>query len=118
MDIVKFISIEDEEPDLMLSFALDDDEILVKSLILLRTPAFEILLPEHERGTKVSMEGDENLENNLLLEISISNDTVIISAVQKSYELDISRIEKSEVQEMLTLIEKLNFDSSFKVNQI
>ena len=116
MDRVKFINIEDEELDLVLSFALVDDEILVKSLVLLRTPAYEILLPEHERGIHVSMEGDVDLENNLLLEISIGNGTVTISTLQKSYELDTSRIEKRELEEMLIFIEKLNFDSSFKVN--
>jgi len=100
----------------VLSFALDDGEISVKSLVLLRTPKYEILLPKHERGIHVSMEGDLDIENNLLQEISINNRTVIISTLQKSYELDTSRIEKRELEEMLICIEKLNFDSNFKVN--
>lgn len=51
MDRVQFISIEDSEPDLILSFALDDGEIGVKSLTLIRTPPYEIFLSELERGT-------------------------------------------------------------------
>jgi hypothetical protein len=116
MDTVQFISIEDEEPDLILSFALYDEGMGIKSLILLRTPEFEILLPESERGTKVSMEGDEYLETDLLVEILLNNDTATISTHTKSYELDISRVEKEDLEEMQIIIEKLNFDSSFNVS--
>ena len=115
MDRVQFIGVEDEEQDLVLSFALDD-ECGVKSLILQRTPALEVLLSEYERGVQVSMEGDEYLENNLLKEIAIKEEIVVISALQRSYKLSISQVENEELQEMLKFIDKLNFDSSFKVS--
>ena len=117
MDMVKFISIEDDDPDLVLSFALDDEGFAVKSLILLRTPAFESLLPSHERGVDVSMEGDDEFEDNLLKEIILTKDKVTVVALYKSYELDTSRVEKDELEEMLMFIEKLNFDSCFKVSR-
>ena len=116
MDKVQFVNIEDEEPDLVLSFALDDEELGVKSLILQRTPVYESLLPDYERGVQVSMEGDEEYENNLLKEIQIENGVVRLSALRRNYVVDTSRIGKEELEEMINFINKLNFDSSFKVN--
>jgi hypothetical protein len=52
-----FLSIEDEEPDLIFCFALEDPELPVRSLILMRTPVFENLLPPEERGVSVTMGG-------------------------------------------------------------
>ena len=116
MNSVQFINIEDDEPDLILSFALDDERLGIKSLILLRTPVYESLLPENERGVNVSMEGDEDLKNNLLEEISIENGTITVSALRSNYKLDTSRIENKEIDLMLKFIGKLNYDSSFKVS--
>ncbi|RZB30560.1 MAG: hypothetical protein SRB1_02840 [Desulfobacteraceae bacterium Eth-SRB1] len=47
---VKFINLEEDDKDLIVSFALDDPEMGVKSLILLRTLFFEEVLDEKERG--------------------------------------------------------------------
>ena len=57
-EAVSFITTEDSD-DLIVSFALEDDEPgEVVSLILLRTPKYESLLPEDERGVSVSHEVD------------------------------------------------------------
>ena len=57
MELVSFISIEDEPPDLILSFAIWQPELDdIRSLILMRTPEYEIILDEAERGVKVSDE--------------------------------------------------------------
>ena len=55
---VQFISLEEDDKDLIVSFALDDAEMGVISLILLRTLFYEGLMDEEERGVKVSLEGD------------------------------------------------------------
>lgn len=55
---VQFISLDEDDKDLILSFGIDDPEMGVKSLILLRTLFFEELLDEGEKGVKVSLEGD------------------------------------------------------------
>lgn len=62
------------------------------------------------------MEGDEYLENNVLLKILLDSDKVTIFTLKKSYELDISVVDKKDLKEMETIIRKLNFDSSFKVS--
>ena len=87
----------------------------MKSLILQRTPAYESLLPDYERGVQVSMEGDEEYDNNLLSEIKIENDLVRLSTLRKKYVVDTSRVEKEKLEEMIGFIKKMNFDSSFKV---
>ena len=64
MEKLLFISIEDEKPDLLLSFAFHDEIFGVKSLLLQRTPSLEFVLLDYERGVKVSMDGDPEYENN------------------------------------------------------
>ena len=57
METVSFIDIEDDSPDLILSFAVwqpESDDI--RSIILTRTPEFELLPDESERGVAASDE--------------------------------------------------------------
>ena len=55
---VQFISLEEDEKDLIVSFAVDDEKLGVKSLILHRMLFFEEVLDEDQRGVNVSMEGE------------------------------------------------------------
>ena len=55
MELVSFISIEDDPPDLILSFAIWQPELEdIRSLVLMRTQEYEFILDETERGVKVS----------------------------------------------------------------
>jgi hypothetical protein len=64
-EAVSFITTEDSD-DLIVSFALEDDEPgEVVSLILLRTPKYESLLPENERGVSVSHEMDLRMRTSI-----------------------------------------------------
>jgi hypothetical protein len=58
MDVVSFMEIEEDEKDLIISFALDDEDGDIKSFMLHRTLFYEFIMPDEERGTKVSLEGD------------------------------------------------------------
>ena len=79
MELVSFISIEDDPPDLILSFAIWQPELDdIRSLILLRTPEYESILDETERGVKVSDEAWLEDEDDMLKEIEFSNDFVRI----------------------------------------
>ena len=51
---VQFISLEEDDKDFIVSFVVDDSEIGIKSLILLRTLFFEEVLDEEKRRVKVS----------------------------------------------------------------
>jgi len=60
MELVSFISIEDNPPDLILSFAIWQPELEeIRSLILMRTPEYEFMLDEVERGVNVSVDKEE-----------------------------------------------------------
>ena len=66
MELVSFISIEDEPPDLILSFAIWQPELEdIRSLIFLRTPEYEFILDETERGVKVSDEAFMDEEDDM-----------------------------------------------------
>lgn len=115
---VQFISLEDSDKDIIISFAIDDLEMGIKSLILHRTLFFEHLLDDEERGVKVSLEGDSFDEEdfNMLHEIKIGNQKIEIGSSFRNYELDVSRIEKRDIQNMVALLKKQNYDNRFTIH--
>ena len=118
MKRVDFISLEEDDKDLIVSFAVEDENFGVKSLILHRTLFYEEIFDEEERGVKVSMEG-ENLEYehlNMLQEIRIGNYEIEIVATQSKYMLEISRIDPTEIAEMIELVKKQNHDNRFVIH--
>ena len=52
---VQFISLEEDDKDLIVSFAIDDLKMGVRSLILLRTLFYEELMDENEQGVISSL---------------------------------------------------------------
>jgi len=114
---VEFIAIESDEKDLILSFAIKDDEIGVKSLILHRTLLFEEFRPDDERGVNVSLEGDYFSEEplNMLESIEISKNEIKIKAKYRSYIVDVSKIDKADISELKLLVTKQNYDNRFKI---
>jgi hypothetical protein len=115
---VQFISLEEDDKDLIVSFAIEDPGMGVKSLILHRTLFYEEVLDEEERGVNVSLEGDE-LEQyyvNLLNRIDIRANEVEIKSAFREYQLDISRIEISEINDLVELLQKLNHDNRFTLH--
>ena len=114
---VDFISLEENDNDIIISFAIPDNDIIVKSLILYRTFFFEEFLEEEEKGVKVSFEGDhfDKEDFNTLTNIIIKNDEVKIFSSFREYELDISNISKSEIKNMVHLLKKQNYDNRFTI---
>ena len=116
MEIVSFISIEDDPPDLILSFALwqsDLDDI--RSLILMRTPEYEPFLYESERGVKVSDEAWLNEEDEMLKRVEFSDDFVRILTSNYQFEMDLRKVDKEEIEEAKTILERMNFDDCFEI---
>ena len=112
---VKFINLEETEKDLIISFAVDDHEFDINSLTLLRTLFFEEILPEEERGVYVTLEGDsfEQENFNMLNSIKISDSDILIESTFREYHLDISKLEKEDIEEMIKLLKKQNYDNRF-----
>ena len=116
MDVVSFISIEDDPPDLILSFAIwQPDSEDIRSLILMRTPEYEVLLDESERGVKVSDEAWLNDEDDMLRKIEFGNDFVKIISSHHQFDLDLRKVDKEEIDQVKTILQKMNFDNSFEV---
>ena len=114
---VQFISLEEDEKDILISFVIPDKEIGVKSLILHRTFFFEEILDEKEKGVKVSLEGEtfDNDYLNTLTKIEIKNKGIMIFSKFSEYNLDISRIDDTEIYNMIRLLKKQNYDNRFTI---
>jgi len=115
---VQFISLEEDDKDLIVAFAIDDLKMGVRSLILLRTLFYEELMDENEQGVKVSLEGDafEREYLNVLKSIRIEEDEIEIKSLFREYILDTSKIEGSAIQEMVELLKKQNYDNRFTIH--
>ena len=113
MERVSFITIE-EKDDLIVSFVIEDAEPgEIKSLILMRSPKYEFVFEDHERGVNVSHEDRPDVEDDLLRQISLTPDVVTIDSTYNRYELDISRVDKKELEKACTILRRMNFDDRF-----
>ena len=116
MELVSFISIEDEPPDLILSFAIWQPELEdIRSLILLRTPEYEFILDETERGVKVSDEAFMDEEDDMLKEFEFSDDFVRIITDHHQFDLDLRKIDKEDIEQAKIFLKKMNFDYRFEI---
>lgn len=99
---------------MIVSFAIECSEPGdVKSLILLRTPKFEFILDEDERGVSVSHDDDPEVEPNLLRRIRMASPMVVIESTYNRYELDVSHVNQEELAEACAILQKMNFDKRF-----
>ena len=115
MEKVQFISCEEDGTDQIVSFALTNGEIGVKSLILLRTPKYELMLNETERGVSVSLEHQTGDDDEALEVVKIGSKRLTIETEVSKYHLDVSRVDPAELSEMRALIERMNFDDRFTI---
>ena len=119
METVAFITTETDD-DLIVSFALcstDDDPTEVESLTLLRTPKYELLLEDWERGVKVSFEVDHK---GLLEELSFDppSGTVRLKTQHETYELDVRQVDAGDLEAMCAVLRKMNFDKKVQLSGV
>ncbi|MBC8461730.1 MAG: hypothetical protein H8D67_27475 [Deltaproteobacteria bacterium] len=111
MESVSFISIEDEPPDLILSFAIWQPDLEdIRSLILMRTPEYEFVLDEAERGVKVSDEAWLDDEDDMLENIEFGDDFVRIITDYHQFELDLRKVDKEDIEQAKALLKRMNFE--------
>ena len=117
MDVVSFMEIEEDEKDLIISFALDDGGGNIKSLILHRTLFYEYVMPDEERGTNVSLEGDylEYEHLNRLESIELDPPILRIKSRFRFYEIDAHRLEPQEFEQIERSLARQNYDGRFEV---
>jgi len=119
MDTVSFINLEETDKDLILSFALDERHGTVRSLILHRALFFENILPEEERGTKVSLEGeelgDEQVHLNTLEKVECAGTTLKIKSRFGLYEIDARKLDPDEFKVIKQALGRQNYDARFQI---
>lgn len=112
---VPFITVEDSD-DLIVSFGLG--ESAAHSLTLLRTPKFEPLLPEEERGVSVNDSSSTNPEREFLVSARWHSSVATIESTRKSYSLDIAAVDPAEIKFAKKVLRKMNFDHRFEVTDV
>jgi len=120
MKIVSFMDIDETEEDLILSFALDLGEGRIQTLLLHRTLFYEFLLPEEERGTKVSLEGYDFAEGhlNILEYVTFDERIMKIDARFSSHVIDLLKLEIEDIAQIKEALTHHNFDARFEVKFI
>ena len=114
LDMVSFVTLQDGD-DLIVSFAIADEEPgEIISLILLRTPKYEALLPADECGISVSHESfQDDDDRDRLRRLTMTGSVVTIETTRTQYALDVSDVDRRELLEAQRILKKMNFDRCF-----
>ena len=110
---VEFITTEDEE-DLIVSFALAP--AAHESLTLLRSPQYEFLLPEYERGISVSKLNPKDQERDLLRQVHWRDTSVTLRTQRHEYTLDISALAQDDIDEAKKVLREMVKDGVANVD--
>jgi hypothetical protein len=113
--LVPFLTVEDSD-DLIVSFPIGHDA--ARSLTLLRTPKFEAILDEEDRGVSVSLLEPEETGADMLRAVEWIGDTVRLDTTSKSYVLDLRKVAAEEIAEAKRVLLKMNFDGRFRLNVV
>ena len=112
-ETVDFITSE-EGDDLIVSFAITDEEPgEIVTLMLLRSPKYESMLPDEERGVSVSHERDFDDEGDYLRRVSFVDSVMTIESTRRRYQLDMSRVDRNELKAARRVLTRMNFDKGF-----
>ena len=120
MELVSFISTETGD-DLILSFAVQDPDepSAIESLTLLRTPKYDFILDEGERGIRVSF--DRFGDAIYLLEeaiFSAAEQTIRLKTKKHTYDLDLRKLDRKQTDAMCKVLLKMNFDRCVKLSGV
>jgi len=119
MKPVSFITTEIGK-DLIVSFVIpiSDTPGDIESLTLLRTPIFERLLPDAERGVKFMPEKDE--EEYMITGVAFDKDSgrVTVTTSNRSYEFEVGGVDPEEIRDMCAVLRQMNFDQRMKLTGI
>lgn len=105
------ITNEDDGRDLIVGLGLKPH--CVDTLIIMRTPEFEQLLDEHERGATVTHTADPSSEGSLVVAVDWVGSRVRIRAIDRTFTVDVSGVDAEEIAEAKRILELMNFDQRF-----
>jgi hypothetical protein len=115
LDVVSLVTLQDGD-DLIVSFAIADEEPgEIISLILLRTPKYEVLLPAAERGVSVSYDEafPDDDDHDRLRRLKMSGSVVTVETTRAQFHLDVSDVDRRELLAAQRILKKMNFDRCF-----
>lgn len=112
VEYVQIVSVEDDD-DLIVSFGLGP--FAATTLILLRTPKFEVFLPEEDRGVSVADANSSHEDNERLVAVEWRDRVVQIVSSKRRYELDIHAIDPVDIKLAKKVLRKMNFDRCFEI---
>lgn len=87
----------------------------VVSLILQRTPRFEMLLPPEERGVLVSHEAHPESERELATRITVNGPYVDIETTGRVYQIDLTNVEADEVADARKVLRRMHRRGGFRL---
>jgi hypothetical protein len=114
-EYVPVLYVEDSD-DLIVSFALGEQA--ATSLTLLRTPKYEPFLFKEERGVSVGIGDSDTEDRELLVFVKWSGCLVQIESTIRRYTLDIQAVDPAEIKEAKRVLQKMNFDNCFEVEDV
>jgi hypothetical protein len=121
MDSVAFITTETGD-DLIVSFAVRDrnDPAAIESLTLMRTPKYEFVFEDHERGVRISFERYDDEDDDYLQEViySEAESTVRLKTSSRRYELDVRKVDTKELRKMRQVLGKMNYDQRVQMSGV
>ncbi|MBK1631194.1 hypothetical protein CKO31_10675 [Thiohalocapsa halophila] len=86
--------------------------------MLLRDVKWEFLLPEEERGVKVSDEAEKegyDWQENYLEEIRLGKTTLELKSTAYARKLDLRKLSKADWKAMKRVLQTMNFDRRFRL---
>ncbi|MGY6215779.1 hypothetical protein ACW73L_11530 [Methylolobus aquaticus] len=116
-DRVEFITPESGK-DLIVSFAVTAPTAAfgIQGLTLLRTPLYEAILEEWERGVSFSFERYDDEDDHLeTLQWNEPSAVMRLKTRRRDYELDLRNVDRKERLAMRKLLKKMNFDRRIDV---
>ena len=118
MQDVSFITTENGD-DLIVSFAIPDASFsTVKSLTLLRTPKYDFLLDDTERGVRVSYDDFPEDDDDLLEAMEIQDQRVLIRTRHREYDLNIRGVDPEAIAKTTAILKKRNVDDRFTLHLV
>ena len=110
---VEFITSQDEQV-LIVSFAIAPSA--QRSLTLLRSPRYEHLLPEEERGITVGPFNPSDIEPDFLRSVQWLASRVTVATDRHIYILDISAVGEDELAQAKAVLRKMVKDGAAHVD--
>jgi hypothetical protein len=121
METVAFISTQNGD-DLIVSFAVIEpaDPTEIDSLTLQRTPKYEHLLEDRERGVRVSFERYLEDDDELLEELRLDGKSAVVRLTTslRNYELDIRKVDEGEIKAMRKVLAWMNYDRRIRLSGV